>query len=300
VDAPDDPASTFPGFKRYVIDVSATRIVAMLNLSMLGMAADPHSGTDAVGELEDIRWASVDRALQVARAYAECITGIKIRLATSLVGADPDHSREVLRRARQVADQIGKPIMVHVGGTAISLDEIVDRLTRGDIVTHVYHAHAEGVLDDSGKVRPAIGSAVERGINFDVGHGAGSFNWSVARQALDQGLVPGTISSDIHVWNVAGPVYDLATTASKLLHLGLSLPEVVRRVTSTPAACIGMHGYLGTLAPGAAADLTLLRLTPGEWRFRDSWGQEEMAGTRIEPVAVLHGGEYSACTPAVY
>src|SRR5262249_22906879 len=151
--------------------------------------------------LEDIRWASVDRAMQVAQAYAECITGIKIRLAASLVGADPDHSREILRRARQVADQIGKPIMVHVGGTAIPLDEIVNRLTRGDIVTHVYHAHAEGVLDDSGKVRPAIRSAVERGINFDVGHGAGSFNWSVARKALDQGLLPGTISSDIHVWN---------------------------------------------------------------------------------------------------
>jgi dihydroorotase len=103
--------------------------------------------------------------MQVARAYAECITGIKIRLAASLVGADPDHSREVLRRARQVADQIGKPIMVHVGGTAISLDEIVNRLTRGDIVTHVYHAHAEGVLDDSGGQQLTSRSCVSRRAN---------------------------------------------------------------------------------------------------------------------------------------
>jgi dihydroorotase len=297
VDAGSSGASTFPGFKRYVIDVSATRIVAMLNLSMLGMAADHGSRPEAVGELEDIRWAAIDRAVEVARAYAESISGIKIRLAASLVGPDPDHSREVLRRARAVADEIGKPIMVHVGGTAIPLEEIVGRLVRGDIVTHVYHGHAEGVLDETGNVRRSVRSAVDRGVNFDVGHGAGSFNWSVAHTAIQQGLLPGTISSDIHVWNIAGPVYDLATTASKLLHLGLSLPEVVRRVTSTPAACIGMDGQLGTLRPGALADLTLVRHRTGEWEFRDSWGQTEIGSALLEPVGVVRDGRYIACTP---
>ena len=110
------------------------------------------------------------------------------------------------------------------------------------------------MLDEAGEIRPGVRAAVDRGVNFDVGHGAGSFTWRVARAALEQGLLPGTISSDVHVWNVAGPVYDLATTGSKLLHLGLSLPEVVQRVTATPAACIGQAGQLGTLALGAAAD----------------------------------------------
>ena len=177
VDAGSAGASTFPGFKRYVIDVSATRVVAMLNLSTIGMAADHGARPEAIGELEDIRWAAVDRAIEVARAYADVITGIKIRLSTSIVGQDAEHSREVLRRARQVADTIGKPVMVHQGGTAIPLDDILARLVRGDIVTHVYHGLAEGVLDQAGKVRPGVRAAVDRGVNFDVGHGAGSFTW---------------------------------------------------------------------------------------------------------------------------
>jgi dihydroorotase len=300
VDAGSAGASTFPGFKRYVIDVSATRVVAMLNLSMLGMAADHGARPEAIGELEDIRWAAVDRAVEVARAYADVITGIKIRLSTSIVGPAAEHTREVLRRARQVADAIGKPVMVHQGGTAIPLDNILASLVRGDIVTHVYHGLAEGVLNEAGKIRPGVRAAVNRGVNFDVGHGAGSFTWRVARAALDQGLLPGTISSDIHVWNVAGPVYDLATTGSKLLHLGLSLPEVVQRVTATPAACIGLAGQLGTLARGAAADVSLFRLVQGEWTFRDSSGVAETGGARFEPVAVIRAGRVLRCTPAVY
>jgi dihydroorotase len=300
VDAGTSGASTFPGFKRYVIDVSATRIVAMLNISMIGMTPDRGAFADAIGELEDIRLAAVDRAIEVARDYADVITGIKVRLSVAQTGHDAERAREALRRARQAADAMGKPVMVHIGLSAISLDEILARLVRGDIVTHVYHAHTEGVLDEAGRVRDSVRAASDRGVNFDVGHGRGAFNWRVARTALEQGLLPGTISSDIHVWNVAGPVYDLATTASKLLHLGLSLPDVVRRVTATPAECIGMAETVGTLAPGAAADVSVFRLAEGEWTFRDSSLAEETGSMRLEPVAVIRAGRAAACTPAVY
>jgi dihydroorotase len=277
-----------------VIDVSATRIVAMLHISSIGMARDDDAG-EPVGELEEIRWANVDRAVEVARAHADAIVGIKVRLSRQHAGNDPDQVREALRRTRQAADAIGKSVMVHQGGTAIPLDEILENLNSGDVVTHVYHGRDEGVLDAGGTVRRSVRRAVESGINFDVGHGAGSFNWQVARTALDQGLLPGTISSDIHAWNVAGPVYDLATTASKFLHLGLPLPEVVRRVTATPAGCIGMAGEIGTLAVDATADVTLLRLVEGEWRFSDSHGLEEVGGQRLEPVAVIRAGRLHRC-----
>jgi dihydroorotase len=259
------------------------------------MARDDSAASEAIGELEDIRWANVGRAIDVARAYADVITGIKIRLSEHHVGPNPDQSREVLRRAREVGDALGKPIMVHPGGTTIPLDEILGRLVRGDVVTHVYHGRSEGALDDSGRVRASVRSAIERGVNFDVGHGAGSFEFRVARSALEQGLLPGTISSDIHVWNIAGPVFDLATTASKLLHLGLSLPEVVRRVTTTPAQCIGRADRLGTLRPGAAADVSLLRLVDGEFRFVDAAGAEEIGGAQLEPVKVIRDGRVYDC-----
>jgi len=298
VDAGSSGASTFPGFKRYVIDVSVTRVLAMLHLSAIGMARDDGFGAEAIGELEDIRWANVDSAIAVARAFADVITGVKIRISEECVGRDAEHTREVLRRARQVADAIGKPVMVHSGQTAIPLDEILGFLVRGDVVTHVYHARPEGVLDERGTVRTSVRAAIERGVNFDVGHGAGSFSWQVARAGLEQGLSPSTISSDIHAWNIAGPVYDLATTASKFLHLGLSLSEVVRRVTATPAACVGRADELGTLAPGATADISLFRLQQGEFHFQDSAGQVELGGTRLEPVAVIRNGRHYTCSAA--
>jgi dihydroorotase len=298
VDAGSAGSSTFPAFRRYVIDVSATRIVAMLHISSIGMARDDRDG--GVGELEDIRWARVDRAIDVARSHADVIKGIKVRLQSEMVGNDPDQCREALRRAQQAAHVIGKPVMVHVGGTTVGIDEILGALNTGDTVTHCYHARSEGVLDESGKIRSSVKRAIERGINFDVGHGRGSFDYGVARAALDQGLLPGTISSDIHAWNIAGPVYDLATTASKFLHLGVSLNEVIRRLTINPATAIGMDDTIGSLAPGAAADLSLLRLADGEWPYEDSTGNVEIGHQRLEPVSVIRAGRQYLCTPAVY
>src|SRR5436309_2648190 len=187
VDAGSAGAATFPAFRRYIIDVSATRIVAMLHISSIGMARDDGSPAEAVGELEEIRWARVDRAIDMARTHADVITGIKVRLSTPMVGPDPEQCREALRRTRQAAAAIGKPAMVHVGGTAIPLDEILGMLDGGDVVTHCYHGRTEGVLDEAGRVRPSVWQAAERGIVFDVGHGAGSFNFQVARTALAQG-----------------------------------------------------------------------------------------------------------------
>jgi dihydroorotase len=297
VDAGSAGYSTYPGFQRYVIDVAATRIKAMMHISAIGMAQDNSAAPDDTGELCDIKWANVDRAIEVARAYADSIVGIKVRLSEKLTGPDPENCREALRRTRQVADAIGKPVMIHPGGTTIPVDEILAATVRGDVVTHTYHGRSEGLLDDSGRVRRSVRAAVDRGVNFDVGHGAGSFSFAVAHTGLDQGLLPGTISSDIHVWNIAGPVFDLATTASKFLHLGMSLPDVIRRVTSTPAACIGLEGEIGTLRPGALADVSLFRLSHGEFQFMDSEGATEIGGQRLEPVAVIRAGKRYDCMP---
>lgn len=300
VDAGSSGAATFPGFRRYVIESSETRILAMLHISVIGMATDDEHPDDAVGELEDIRWARVDRAIDVAREHADLITGIKIRMETKMVGPDPENSREALRRARQAADAIGKPLMCHVGNTAITIDEILDSLRTGDTVTHMYHPREQGILDPNGRVRSSVESAVARGVNFDVGHGAGSFDYEVARRAMDQGVLPGTISSDLHAWNLAGPVYDLPTTATKFLHLGMGLDDVIRRITSTPAQAIGRLGSIGTLAPGADADISLLRLAEGEWPLMDAQRRVEIASHRLEPVAVVRHGRRYDCTPSTY
>ena len=150
-----------------------------------------------------------------------------------MVGPDP---RPALALALEAADALGLPLMVHVIDMGMPLPELLARLRPGDVVTHCFHGNDGGLLDDDGRVWPEAFAARERGILFDVGHGSGSFTWRVARAALAQGFPPDTISSDIHAYNHAGPVYDLPRTLSKLLHLGMPLGDVIAAATSRVAA----------------------------------------------------------------
>ena len=128
--------------------------------------------------------------------------------------------------------------MVHIGDTFSPLPRILAMLKAGDLVTHCYTGREGGIFDERDRVLPEVRRAVEDGVLLDVGHGAGSFAFRVAETAVSQGVLPGTISSDVHQGNVNGPVYDLATTLSKFLHLGVSLEEVIRRVTVNPAKAL--------------------------------------------------------------
>jgi dihydroorotase len=281
VDAGSAGAFTFPAFRRYVIEVARTRILPFLNVSATGMLR-----ADA-GELEDLRFLDRGAALRTIDAHRDLIQGIKVRLSRDVVGPN---ARAALSTALEVSEAARLPVMVHVGDTPIPLREILDELRPGDILTHCFHGREEGVLDDRGQVRPAARRAAERGVRLDVGHGRGSFAFSVARRALAQGLRPGTISSDVHVHNVHGPVFDLATTMSKFLHLGLSLDQVIEMTTAAPARAVRGGADLGTLAPGAAADVTLVALREGAFPMEDAVGETVTAGRRLVPAGVVRGG----------
>jgi dihydroorotase len=280
VDAGSAGALTFGAFRKYVIEVSDTRILPFLNIGATGMLSPD------VGELEDLRFVDKRKALQTIEANRGLIRGVKARLSRELVG---QNARAALLIARETAEAVRLPLMVHPGDTPITLEEILDALRPGDVLTHCFHGREEGVLDQA-RVRPEARQAAERGVIFDVGHGRGSFSFATARGALAQGLAPGTISSDLHIYNVAGPVFDLATTMSKFLALGLSLAEVVRMTTATPARIIGAADTIGTLRPGAEADVTLLRLESGSFTLTDSHGESLVAGERLVPVHVVRNG----------
>lgn len=163
-------------------------------------------------------------------------------------------------------------------------------LRPGDAVTHVFHGSAQGILDDSGHVLDGIREAQRRGVIFDVGHGRGSFSFDVAEKALSQGFSPGNISSDLHFYNVEGPVFDQVTTLSKFLHLGMPLEEVIRLSTETTARAMGVHGRLGSLKRGVTGDVTLMRLEEGAFRLTDALDVSVTAGRRLTHVATVRGG----------
>ncbi len=287
-DAGSAGALTFPAFRKYVIEVAETRILPFLNIGATGMlSAD-------VGELEDLRFVDKGKALATIEAHRGLIRGVKVRLSREIVG---NNARAALAIVRETAEAARLPIMVHPGNTPIGLDEILGALRPGDVLTHCFHGREEGVLDADGRVRPEVRRAVDRGVILDVGHGRGSFSFAVARRVLAQDLRPHTISSDLHVYNVRGPLFDLATTMSKFLALGLTLPEVVGMTTEAPARALAETGNLGTLRPGAAADVTLLRRETGSFAFGDSLGESVMAGERLVPVHVVKNGVAHAAAP---
>ena len=284
VDAGSAGADTFPGFRKYVIDVSDTRILAQLNISSQGML------TQEIGELENPDYADVGKACRMIEAHRDIILGVKVRLTReSIVGARA--GMLPLHRAREAADAAGLPLMVHPQDAwCQSIDDILAVMGKRDILTHCFHDMPCGILDENGTIRDAVHAALERGVIFDVGHGAGSFSWDVVDKAMAQGVEPTTISSDLHVYNVDGPVYDLVNVVNKFLYLGMSLDDALAKVTSVPADTILMPGEVGTLAVDAWGDAVVFELREGAFELVDARGQVRVGKQKLEPIVVVKSG----------
>ncbi len=284
LDAGSAGADTFKGFRKYIIEASATRVLAMLNISSMGMLAEE------VGELDDIKWANIPKALATIEANRDVILGVKVRLSRDLNCSEASGIRPLFL-AREAADAAGLPLMVHPQDSwADSIDQVLAVLRDGDIMTHMYHGMRHGILDENGRIQPAVQAARDRGVRFDVGHGQGSFSWDVCSRAMEQGFLPDTISSDLHSHNVEGPVFDLITTVSKFLLLGMPLHDALERVTVEPAKTVGMPGRIGTLAVGAEGDAVVIEQREGQFDLVDSHGVVRQSPMKLVPTTVVKGG----------
>lgn len=276
IDGGSAGATTFPGFREYVVRPSRTRVLALLNISRPGMTVP--------NELSDLAYVDPDAAVRTIEANRDVIVGIKVRMLAGIPGGG---DVEVMRRTREAADAVRLPIVVHIGGQTSPLPEILAFLRRGDVVTHTLRRQGS-ILSADGRVYPAVREAVARGVHLDIGHGRGNLDFDTAEAVLGQGVQPTMISSDVHRGNVAGPVFGLPTTLSKFLHMGMSLPDVVRAATATPAEVFGLP--TGTLAEGAPADLSVLELVEGDYEFVDSGGKRRPASRRLIPFVTLRDG----------
>jgi len=289
VDAGSAGANTFPGFRRFVVEASHGRVLAYLNISATGQI-DP-----VLGELHDLRFADPERAAEVARANPDVVVGFKVRLSEVLAGPN---GLAALDLALEAGRATSLPVMVHIGGTPFGIEEVLHRLRAGDIVTHAFTGFRPGgIVGDGDRLLETALDARRRGVLFDVGHGAGSFTWPVAEAALAEDFRPDTISSDLHRFNLAGPVHDLATTLSKFLLLGLSLDDVIAMASMVPARALGRDSDLGRLAVGNEADVTVLRLEEGRFDLVDAAGTTRVARQRLVPVAVLRSGRSRPIEP---
>jgi len=292
VDAGSAGAHTFSGFRKQVIKVADTRVYALLNISVVGLTTS--SKDSPHGELLELRYVNPQVAIRTIEQNRDAILGITIRLSREVTG---ERDLKALALAKEAADAVKLPLMVHIGDSHSPLRDIMPELRKGDVVTHCFHGKANGVLDDRGRIMPEVKTAVAKGVLLDVGHGMSSFSFEVAEKALKQELLPDIISTDVHHYNVHGPVFDLATTLSKFLHLGLKLDQVIERATSKPATAFGFPKGLGTLREGAEADVAVLSLAEGDYTFVDSLGQKRRGKRRLIPVATVKAGKLYGSAP---
>lgn len=282
IDAGSAGAGTFEGMREFVVARSRVRILAFLHISAIGLAYLE------IGELNHLAYADPDAAAAVARAHRDLILGIKVRQQREIVG---DTGAEPLKRAIRAAERAGGlRVMVHVTNPAAPLADLLALLRPGDIVSHFLNGRGDGILDERGKIKAAVHEARKRGVIFDVAHGRNHVNFRVARAAVEQGFFPDTISSDLTLGGARGVVKDLPHTLSKFLNLGMPLEDVVRAATATPARVISRAGELGTLKPGAIADVAVFDLEQGAFEFEDADHNRLTGDRRLRPVLTIKDG----------
>jgi dihydroorotase len=274
-DAGSTGSATFAGLRQVIDREVRTRTRAFVNLSAIGIV-----GTSRGGELSHFPYADPEGCARTIAENPDLAIGVKLRYGPGLVW---EYTTEPVKLARRTAAMAGVPMMIHITDSPIPLPEILAEMAPGDIVTHCYHGRANGIMGAEKQfILKEVVEAQRHGIIFDCAHGRNHFSFAMIEKALDQGFLPDTISTDLTFTSATkGPVWDLVTTMSKLLHFGMPREELVRRATAVPAKILGYEGTIGTLRPGANADVALLERRNGNFPMTDSDGNTVTARERL-------------------
>lgn len=256
-----------------------TNVFALVNISKWGIVEQ-----DELADLKKIKEEFITTAIE---KYPDFIVGMKARMSKTVVG---DNDIIPLELAKKIQADNHLPLMVHIGSAPPKLDQVLEHMEQGDILTHCYNGKPNGILDGSGKIKDFVWDAYRRGVIFDIGHGTDSFNFKVAETAKAAGLICETISTDIYHRNrEAGPVYDLATTLEKMLVLGYSLEEIIPMITKNPADSFKLAGK-GQLEVGFDGDVTIFNTKKGLKELTDSNGFTRETNEQIQPIYTIIGG----------
>jgi len=291
-DAGSTGSANFAGL-RHVLDTAVhTRVRAFVNLSAIGI-----TGTSRGGELSHFPYADPEGCARTISENPDLAIGVKLRYGPNLVW---EYTTEPVKLARKTAAMCGVPLMIHITDSPIPLPDILAEMAPGDIITHCYHGRAHGIMGQEKQfLLKEVVEAQRHGIIFDCAHGRNHFSFRMIEKALDQGFLPDTISTDLTVTSATqGPVWDLLTTMSKLLHFGMSLDDIVARATAAPAKILGYAGTVGTLKPGANADIAVLELRDGNFELKDSEGSTITAKRRMIAQMTLRDGRVCYERPA--
>jgi dihydroorotase len=291
VSAGDAGANNFAAYRRFIVASTRTRLYAFVHIANIGLAGFP------IGELFNIDFAQIEPAARTVAENSDIALGIKVRMSENVIA---QHGIEPLKRAIAAVEMAGTggKIMCHIGGVATPelMSQILDTLRPRDILTHCFSGAPNNAgqftnIVQNGKLLPAAVEAKKRGVHFDIGHGGGSFDYTVAETAIAQGILPDTISSDMHVFSGNTPGMPFLTwVMSKFLNMGFTLEQVVAMATVNPARAIDRLPKLGTLQVGAPGDVTLLEVVEGPVEFVDTRNNKRTGKAFIRPVQTVAAG----------
>lgn len=321
VDQGGPSCMTIGGFRHYVSEPADTRVLCFISAYLVG-GLEGHLYPDLYGPVG----VNAEHTVRVAKENLDIVRGIK---AHAEIGGQSRWGMEVIKIGKKIANEVGVPLYIHLGQlwpTADSapipdadelISELVPIMDEGDVMAHPFTRHPGGFVSEAGEIHPIMLEAVhKKGVHVDVGHGS-HFSFKVARKVLAAGVVPYTLGADMHGYNVKIPnanddderaknpffgvaPFNLTIAMSELLHLGVSLPEVVAMVTQNPAKLLRMEDEIGTLAGGRAADVSLIRVEEGRFKLSDNTGEEVVSDRLVRPVLCLKDGKrFDADSPLV-
>lgn len=272
---------TFDEFKETVIDKVQTRVLSFLNIVSHGMVGEPYES--------DVSDMDPEKTAAKMAEYPDLIVGIKTAHFTGKGWAAIDNAI----RAGELA---GKPVIIDdkifTNTGRNSREELLEKMRPGDMHTHTFNDRQLEIVDRfTGKVQPYVWEARKRGVLFDLGHGGGSFLWPVATKATAQGFYPDTISTDLHQSSIMGPQSDMANCITKMLSLGMELPDAIERSTAAPAKAIHKFPELGTLGVGKEADIAVFRMEEGVFALLDAWKKKRLTTRYLSPILTVRAGE---------
>lgn len=277
VDAGTSGWQNFPQFKAQVIDHSATRILAFLNINANGLCGKP--------EEEDLAKMNTDSAVATQKKFPDIIVGIKI-------GHYEGSDWSPFDRALEAAQKTGTPVFVECHLPKYSLADQLARMRPGDIITHSFEEITERmpVVDENGKLRSFVLAARDKGILFDLGHGGAGFWFSQAIPAYRQGLAPNTFGSDLHRFSMNAGMKNILTSMSKYMAIGMPFATAVEKATWNAALAIHRPD-LGNLSVGSVADITLLSINRGDFGFFDAGGFRITGKEKLEAELTIRAGK---------
>jgi dihydroorotase len=257
-------------FIKHIVKTSTIRIHALVDIGALGTMTI-HECPNYYRDMYIPDFVLPQSVAKAAKDNRPDVVGIKIHLDREVSSHPLDFEPVLLKKAVEAAEAAGIPLMVHAMNTANLSPDLMKLMRKGDVFTHCFHGFQNGILDDRGKILPGVREARERGILFDVGADRNAISFDVAEQALQQGFLPDTISSDLTIAAATHSTGDLPNVASKMMALGMNLEQVIERVTFNPAQVYDFGAQLGTLLPGAEADIGIFEIRDDKFEFADNF-----------------------------